>query len=199
MSFLLRIFHDSSKIYVVFNNIDIYLLIFQEKGENNLIYVLFAVFMGFAGSVIFKDGLFANALSTTVVFLLLIPIIFAVGGELYKQKEEEQKRQAEFERKQRVKRGHLEDDLTPQQRILWNSLHMSKRGSPYLRHAIWLAASSAVLHDPALKLYFQKKRDEGKPYMASVGHACRKIVSIIYAVMRDNKAYTPCIPNEISA
>ena len=46
---------------------------------------------------------------------------------------------------------------------------MSKRGSPYLRHAIWLAASSAVLHDPALKLYFQKKRDEGKPYMASVG------------------------------
>ena len=75
---------------------------------------------------------------------------------------------------------------------------MSKRGSPYLRHAIWLAASSAVLHDPALKLYFQKKRDEGKPYMASVGHACRKMVSIIYAVMRDNKAYTPCIPNEIS-
>ena len=76
---------------------------------------------------------------------------------------------------------------------------MSKRGSPYLRHAIWLATSSAVLHDPALKLYFQKKRDEGKPYMASVGHACRKMVSIIYAVMRDNKAYTPCIPNEISA
>ena len=76
---------------------------------------------------------------------------------------------------------------------------MSKRGSPYLRHAIWLAASSAVLHDPALKFYFQKKRDEGKPYMASVGHACRKMVSIIYAVMRDNKAYTPHIPNEISA
>ena len=56
-----------------------------------------------------------------------------------------------------------------------------------------------MLHDPALKLYFQKKRDEGKPYMASVGHACRKMVSIIYAVMRDNKAYTPYIPNEISA
>lgn len=88
-----------------------------------MIYVLFAVFMGFVDSVIFKDGLFANALSTTVVFLLLIPVIFAVGGELYKQKEEEQKRQAEFERKQRVKRGHLEDDLTPQQRILWDSLH----------------------------------------------------------------------------
>lgn len=40
---------------------------------------------------------------------------------------------------------------------------MSKRGSPYLRHAIWLAASSAVLHDPALKLYFQKNEMKGSP------------------------------------
>ena len=67
---------------------------------------------------------------------------------------------------------------------------MSKRGSLYLRHAIWLAASSAVLHNPALR---------GNSYMASVSPTCRKTVSIIYAVMRDNKAYTPCIPNEISA
>ena len=101
-----------------------------------MIYVLFAVFMGFVGSVIFKDGLFANALSTTVVFLLLIPIIFAVGGELYKQKEEEQKRQAEFERKQRVKRGHLEDDLTPKQRILWNSLHKYRDSDVLTNHII---------------------------------------------------------------
>ena len=58
--------------------------------------------MGFVGSVIFKDGLFANALSTTVVFLLAIPIILAIGGAIHENKEEEQKRQAEFERKQRV-------------------------------------------------------------------------------------------------
>lgn len=76
---------------------------------------------------------------------------------------------------------------------------MSKRGSPYLRHAIWLAANSAALHDPALKVYFQKKRAEGKPYMTSVGHVCRKMVSIIYAVLRDNKAYVPYIPDSIPA
>ena len=35
--------------------------------------------------------------------------------------------------------------------------------------------------------------------MASVGHACRKMVSIIYAVMRDNKAYVPYIPSKIFA
>lgn len=76
---------------------------------------------------------------------------------------------------------------------------MSKRGSPYLRHAIWLAASVAVHHDPMMRAYFEKKRAEGKPYMASLGHACRKMVSVIYAVMRDNRAYTPYIPNTIPA
>ena len=76
---------------------------------------------------------------------------------------------------------------------------MSKRGSPYLRHAIWLAASVAVHHDPMLQAYFEKKRAEGKPYMAALGHACRKMVSIIYAVMRDNRTYMPYIPNIIPA
>lgn len=76
---------------------------------------------------------------------------------------------------------------------------MSKRGSPYLRHAIWMAASVAVLHDPALREFFQKKRAEGKPYMTSVGHACRKMVSIIFAVLRDNRPYTPYIPDTVSA
>lgn len=101
-----------------------------------MIYVLFAVFMGFVGSVIFKDGLFANALSTTVVFLLAIPIILAIGGAIHENKEEEQKRQAEFERKQRVKRGHLEDDLTPQQRVLWDCLHKYRDSDVLTKHLI---------------------------------------------------------------
>lgn len=88
-----------------------------------MLYALFAFFVGLLGTAIFNQGLFGNALSTTVVFLLAIPIILAIGGAIHESKEEEQKCQAEFERKQRVKRGHLEDDLTPQQRILWDSLH----------------------------------------------------------------------------
>lgn len=83
-----------------------------------MLYALFAFFVGLLGTAIFNQGLFGNALSTTVVFLLAIPIILAIGGAIHESKEEEQKCQAEFERKQRVKRGHLEDDLTPQQRIL---------------------------------------------------------------------------------
>ena len=46
---------------------------------------------------------------------------------------------------------------------------------------------------------------EVQPYIApplsevSVSHACKKMVFTIYAVMRDNKAYVPCIPSKISA
>ena len=101
-----------------------------------MLYALLAFFIGLFGTAIFNQGLFGNALSTTVVFLLLIPVIFAVGGELYKKKEEEQKRQAEFERKQRVKRGHLEDDLTLQQRILWNRLHKYRDSDVLTEHII---------------------------------------------------------------
>lgn len=101
-----------------------------------MLYALLAFFIGLFGTAIFNQGLFGNALSTTVVFLLLIPVIFAVGGELYKRKEEEQKRQAEFERKQRVKRGHLEDDLTLQQRILWNRLHKYRDSDVLTEHII---------------------------------------------------------------
>ena len=88
-----------------------------------MLYALFAFFMGLLGTAIFNQGLFGNALSTIVIFLLAIPVIFAIGGAIHESKEEEKKCQAEFERKQRVKRGHLEDDLTPRQRALWNSLH----------------------------------------------------------------------------
>lgn len=101
-----------------------------------MLYALFAFFMGLLGAAIFNQGLFGNALSTTVVFLLAIPVIFAIGGAIHESKEEEQKQQAEYERKQRVKRGHLEDDLTPKQRILWNSLHKYRNDDVLTNHII---------------------------------------------------------------
>ena len=66
---------------------------------------------------------------------------------------------------------------------------MSKRGSPYLRRALWQASTIAVRYDPALREYFQKKRTEGKPYMNAIGHVMRKLTNIIFAVLRDNKPY----------
>ena len=101
-----------------------------------MLYALFAFFMGLLGTAIFNKGLFGSALSTIVVFLLAIPVVLAIGGAIHESKEEEQRQQAEYERKQRVKRGHLEDDLTPKQRILWNSLHKYRNDDVLTNHII---------------------------------------------------------------
>lgn len=68
---------------------------------------------------------------------------------------------------------------------------MSKRGSPHLRRAIWMAAVVAAFHDPVLSAFYQKKRSEGKHHYTAIGAVARKLTFIIYAVLRDNKPYVP--------
>lgn len=68
---------------------------------------------------------------------------------------------------------------------------MSKRGSPYLRRAIWLAATVASFNDPVLSAYYNKKRNEGKHHFTAVGAVARKLLYIIHAVLRNNEPYTP--------
>lgn len=70
---------------------------------------------------------------------------------------------------------------------------ISKRGSPYLRRSIWLAASVAAFKDPALSIYYQSMRDRGKAHGTAIGAVARKLTNIIFAVLRDNKVYTPNI------
>jgi len=67
--------------------------------------------------------------------------------------------------------------------------HMSKRGSPYLRHALWLAATAALLHDPSLKEYYQKKRNEGKHHGTALGAVCHKLLARIFVVLKEQRAY----------
>lgn len=72
--------------------------------------------------------------------------------------------------------------------------HMSKRGSPYLRCAVWMACNAAVHSDPMFREYYLKKRAQGKNYMVALGHVTKKMVSVIYAVLRDNAVYQPVMP-----
>ena len=73
-------------------------------------------------------------------------------------------------------------------------VHMSKRGSPYLRRAVWMASVGAVQRDPMFKTYYEKKAAEGLRYMSIIGHVTKKMTAVIYAIMRDNKAYVPVMP-----
>lgn len=70
-----------------------------------------------------------------------------------------------------------------------SKMHMSKRGSPYLRLALWQAASMAIRHNEELKAYYQKKRSEGKAHGTALGAVCRKLLIRVYVILKENRPY----------
>lgn len=66
---------------------------------------------------------------------------------------------------------------------------ITKRGSPYLRHAAYIAATIAKRHDPELKIYFEKKINEGKRYKEAVVATARKLLYRVYAVWKRGTPY----------
>ena len=70
---------------------------------------------------------------------------------------------------------------------------MSKRGSPYLRKALFQAALIAAFHDPVFSAFYQKKRSQGKHHLTAVGAVARKLCNTIFAVLKYNTPYIPQI------
>ncbi len=70
-----------------------------------------------------------------------------------------------------------------------SQMHMSKRGSPYLRLALWQAASMSILHNEELKEYYHKKRKEGKAHGTAVGAVCRKLLIRIFVILKEKRPY----------
>lgn len=71
---------------------------------------------------------------------------------------------------------------------------ISKRGSPYLRRAIWLAASRAAFCDPILSEYYQSLRARGKHHLTAIGAVSRKLCNIIFAILNENRPYEAVPP-----
>ena len=67
----------------------------------------------------------------------------------------------------------------------------SKRGSPYLRHAIYLSAMVASNNDPVMHAYYIKKRAEGKHHYVALTGVERKLLGIIFHVLKENRDYRP--------
>ena len=66
---------------------------------------------------------------------------------------------------------------------------MSKRGSPYLRKALFQAALVACNNDPIFKAYYSKKRAEGKHHLTAIGAVARKLCYTIYAILKSGQPY----------
>ena len=69
--------------------------------------------------------------------------------------------------------------------------HMEKRGSRYLRYALFNATKYVCIWDPSFAAYLTKKRAEGKHYNVAISHAAKKLVRLIFALQTSGKAYQP--------
>ena len=67
--------------------------------------------------------------------------------------------------------------------------HMEKRGSRYLRYALYNATKYVCHWDPTFSVYLAKKRAEGKHYNVALSHAAKKLVRLIFAMEKSRTLY----------
>ena len=67
--------------------------------------------------------------------------------------------------------------------------HMEKRGSRYLRYALYNATKYVCHWDDNFDAYLAKKRAEGKHYNVALSHAAKKLVRLIFAMEKSGQPY----------
>lgn len=68
-----------------------------------------------------------------------------------------------------------------------------KRGSPLLRYALFQAAEKARIHCPEIAEFYSKKKDEGKHPICALTHTARKILRIVWALLKTGQNYSQSI------
>ncbi|MFL0198748.1 IS110 family transposase [Clostridium sp. WILCCON 0269] len=77
----------------------------------------------------------------------------------------------------------------------YNASHtpMVKRGSTYLRRAVMNASRLVAMRDITFAAYLSKKRSEGKHYCVAISHVGKKLLRVIYYLLRTNTKFIPQI------
>lgn len=73
--------------------------------------------------------------------------------------------------------------------------HMEKRGSRYLRYALYIAATYVCFWDKTFADYLHKKLAQGKHYYVAISHAIKKLVRVIYAFRLQGSRAFPLPPD----
>ena len=68
-------------------------------------------------------------------------------------------------------------------------LRPSKKGSRYLRYALFQIARIIRIHDPVYRAYYEKKQAEGKHYYVILGHIQKKLCRLIHSLMKSGMNY----------
>ena len=67
--------------------------------------------------------------------------------------------------------------------------HMEKRGSRYLRYALYNATKYVCHWDTNFAIYLAKKQAQGKHYNVAISHAAKKLVRLIFAMEKSGSPY----------
>lgn len=68
---------------------------------------------------------------------------------------------------------------------------LSKQGSAALRKALYFPALTAKQHNPHLRRFAQRLSDSGKAKMTVVAAVMRKLLVLIYAILKSGRPYDP--------
>ena len=69
--------------------------------------------------------------------------------------------------------------------------HLSKRGSSLVKHALYMSATSCLVHNPQMKQLYDTKRSQGKSKKEALIAVSRKLATIIYSIFKYNTPYNP--------
>jgi len=67
--------------------------------------------------------------------------------------------------------------------------HISKRGSPQLRSALFMAANVARRNDRNFKEYYDDKIERGKHHSSAVNATAAKVLRVVHWVLKNDKEY----------
>lgn len=73
--------------------------------------------------------------------------------------------------------------------LLSTHSHMEKRGSRYLRYALFNATKYVCHWEPVFGEYLEKKKAEGKHYNVAISHAAKKLVRVMYHLEMTGEVY----------
>jgi transposase len=72
--------------------------------------------------------------------------------------------------------------------------HISKRGSPFLRHTLWVMAHRASYQEGDLRDYWLRRKKQGLSHLEVVTAVAIKLCPVIWRIMTDRRNYLPQRP-----
>ncbi len=77
--------------------------------------------------------------------------------------------------------------------------HRPKRFHRPLRQVFYMMALSSIRPDGPSKSFYQRKRDENKVHTQALLALARRLVDVLWALLRDNRVYSPLPPSKVTA